>query len=546
MTTFEANLDALGPSHPAVAVLRGAPGPDRGQWSLSRTGLPVARISGVSLASAFDPRAEALRAVPGWGPDVDFALVPGLGLGYLVEAVVARYPDLPVVVAEPDPAWAREVLSHRDLSEVWALRQVTFVVNPDPAAVGQFFDSVACRTVGTVPWRPLEVLNPRWSADLGDQVAGAQARGRVNGATFERFGALWKRNLVKNLQHARDVRPVSALAGTGRGRPAVIAAAGPSLNEALGWLETHRDRFVLVAVDTAWPTLAHHGIVPDLLVVLDGQYWNSRHVDPPVPGSTAVVTEWVGPPRAFRLAPGRTFVAGSSVPFLRRWESQAWGDLGALPSGGSVATAAWSLVLGLGCPEVAFVGLDLGYPKGQTHAAGSQFEEAIHRRSFRLGPAETRGLGLRDPALTGRPGVGGDLVLSDRRMDLYRDWLSRSVEAHPEIAVFNLSARGSLIRGLQAPFPDYGSHWKPLPPWNPPSVPALVRRPASTPVPPPTSGPLEQVWEAVRQTWGAEVWDPWAGRAWATWKRFPSPRSLRAVHEALALASRWADFVKDL
>lgn len=518
---------------------------DRASWSLSRTGLPVARLEGASLASAYDPVAEAARAVPDWGPDVDFVLLTGLGLGYLAEAVTSRYPDLPVVIAEADPRWVEEVEAHRNLAALWALPRVVLLVGPDPTVVGAFFDQVACRTVVTLGWRPVDALNPGWTAALADQVAGAQARGRVNGATFERFGALWRRNLAKNERHAQDVRPVAALWGAGADRPAVIAAAGPSLTDSLGWLAQHRDRVLLIAVDTAWPTLEARGLEPDILVVLDGQYWNSRHVDRPLGPRTVVVTEWVGPPRAFRLAPGRTFVAASSVSFLRRREAAVWGDLGGLASGGSVATAAWSLALGLGCLEVAFVGLDLGYPRGLTHAPGSQFEEAIHRRSRRLVPAETLGLGLRGPGLVWRPAVDGGRVLSDRRMDLYRDWLGASAAAHPEVRAVNLSRRGALVPGLEGPSADYGSQWLPRPPWTAPRGPALVRRPFVPAAWEPGDGD-DQAWASARAVWGAEVWDSWAGRAWNTWCRFPSPRSRRSLDEVWALARQWTAFVKDL
>jgi hypothetical protein len=514
-------------------------------WSPSRTGLPVARVAGTSLASAYDPVAEAARAVPDWGPEVDFVLLPGLGLGYLAEAVVARYPDLPVVIAESDPRWFDEVGTHRDLSALVSHPQVVLLVGPDPAAVGAFFDQVACRTVVTLGWRPLEALNPGWSAALGDEVAGAQARGRVNLATFDRFGSLWRRNLVKNETHAEDIRPVAALRGAGADRPAVIAAAGPSLSDTLGWLAEHRERVLLIAVDTAWPTLAAHGFEPDLLVVLDGQYWNSRHVDRLLGPRTAVVTEWVGPPRAFRLAPGRTYVAASSVPFLRPREAAVWGELGPLASGGSVATAAWSLALLLGCPEVAFAGLDLGYPRGQTHAPGSQFEEAVHRRSRRLVPAETLGLGLREPGLVRRPAVDGGTVLSDRRMDLYRRWLGDSVAAHPGVRATNLSRRGSLVPGLVGPTKDYGSHWAHRLPWTPPAGPALTRRPF-VPERFDLGNDPGQAWTAARNAWGADVWDSWAGRAWFTWDRFPSSRSRRSLDEVFSVARRWAEFVKDL
>lgn len=555
MSLLEANLEVLRGSQPGLLPAGRLLKEDRGEWRPARSGLPTVRRAGVSLCSAFDPVTEADRAVPDW-KDVDFAVLPGLGAGYLAEAVVRRYPDLPVLVAEPDPAWLAEVLDHRDLRGLLSHPRLILIVGPDVDEVGRVLSDHACGTIEVLSWRPLDLLTPAWAPLVRLQTAGAQAQAGVNAATFRRFGSLWRRNLEKNEAAARGVRPLASLDGWGRGLPAVVAAAGPSLAENLEWMVQNRDRYLLVAVDTAWSALAARGIEPDILLVLDGQYWNARHVDLPPPLRTLVVTEWIGPPRAFRLAPGRTFVAASSVPLLRPREERLWGPLGSLSSGGSVATAAWSLVLRLGCSQVAFAGLDLGYPRGLTHVPGSQFEEALHRRSRRLTPAETLGLGLRGfVGLTPRPALDGGTILSDARMDLFRRWLSLAVTSHPEMPAFNLGTKGSVIPGLR-PFP-YGweSRWPLTRPGPLPEEPVLTRLAASAPQPPfrelrealavddrEFPATLDGFWRAARAFWGESTWDSWAGRVRNTWDRYPSSRSLWALKEHLALTLAWEPF----
>lgn len=547
--TLEANLRALEVHQPgASAAVSSARSAARGVWRPSRKGPPSVTRDGSTLVSAFDPETEARRAVPEWS-GVDFIVLPSLGAGYLAEAVSERYPDVPLVIAESDPGWVVEVCEHRDLRGLWSRPTVTLVVGPDASVVGRFLENWACSSVQTLPWRPTAVQEAPWHRAVDDEVARAQARAQVNPNTALRFGDLWRRNLAKNEAWAGQHRvgAVASLMGRAEGCCAVVAAAGPSLADSLGWLENHRTRVLLIAVDTAWPSLAARGLEPDLLLVLDGQYWNSRHVDLPPPPRTLVISEFVGPPRAFRMAPDRTLVTATSVPLLRRREVERWGDLGTLSSGGSVATTAWSLAVHLGCSEVGFAGLDLGYPRGLSHVPGSQFEEAIHRRSRRLMPAETQGLGLR--GLTGlvpRPALDGGWVLSDPRMDLYRSWLEASVTAHPETRAYNLGTRGSLVRGLTS----VGNDWRPQgrpPRLEPPAGGLVPGRPVSLP---PfealrSVGDLtdrhryEEVWAQARDHWGAAVWDKWAGRAWSTWARFPSPRSRRAVEEMVTLTLSW-------
>lgn len=545
-----ASLQALGLRQPGVAALvASTPTKHQGLWKASRRGPPSVTRGGTTLCSSFDPETEAQRAVPEWS-EVDFIVLPSLGAGYLAEAVADRYPEVPLVIAESDPAWVSEVLEHRDLAALWARPTVTLLVGPDPAVVGTFLEAWACASVAVLPWRPTAVQEEAWHRAVEDEVSRAQARARVNPTTGARFGPLWRRNLAKNEAWTREhpVAPVASLAGRARGGQAVVAAAGPSLADSLGWIQTHRESFLLLAVDTAWPALAARGIEPDVLLVMDGQYWNSRHVDLDPPPRTLVVTEFVGPPRAFRMAPGRTLVAATSVPLLRWREAGLWGHLGALASGGSVATTAWSLALLLGCSEVAFAGLDLGYPRGLSHVPGSQFEEATHRRAGRLVPAETLGLGLRGvEGLVPRRALDGGWVLSDPRMDLYRSWLEASVAAHPEVRGYNLGTRGSAVRGL-VPWPGAWVSQRTVPSLAQP-LPSLFPHRAGLPRPPfealralvpfTDANQGRRAWEQARAYWGPEIWDRWAGRAWATWERFPSPRSRGAVEEMARLSLAW-------
>lgn len=551
---WEVNWAALQRFQPDAARQLAAlgAGAERGEWSASRFGLPTVRRDGLSLVSAYDPVAEAARALP--EDDADALVLPGLGAGYLAEAAAARFPGVPLVIAEADVAWFREVLHHRDLRALWPSPGVVVLLGPDARTTGEFLANLACRSVCTLKSRPLVERDPAWYEAISAQVAAAQARARVNLATFQRFGTLWRRNLRRNEASAVEVRPVQDLAGLWKGGRAVIAAAGPSLADAFAWMEAHRHRYGLIAVDTAWPALAARGLTPDVLVVMDGQYANARHLDRVPPAATLVVTEWTGPPRAFRLAPGRTYVAATSLPLLRRREEALWGRLGVLPSGGSVATAAWSLALSLGCREVAFAGLDLGYPRGQTHVPGSQFEEALHRSSGRLAPAETGGLRLRGwEGLAWRPALDGGQVLSDPRMDLFRDWLAAAVAARPDVRAVNLGRRGSVVPGLEPAPADYGHLWPTMDRRSPDVSSPLVRHDEAVPRPPFAAlesvlsssdfpRAVDEAWAAARAYWGAEVWDRWAGRARSTWDRFPTGRSRRAVEELVATTLPWREF----
>ena len=60
--------------------------------------------------------------------------------------------------------------------------------------------------------------------------------------------------------------------------PAFVVASGPSLNKNIEELKRAKGKSLIVAVDSAIPTLLRNDIVPDLFVTLDSKK-DIRHTD---------------------------------------------------------------------------------------------------------------------------------------------------------------------------------------------------------------------------------------------------------------------------
>lgn len=422
--------------------------------SIARSGLPTALFRGKSLTSAFDPEKEADRTLAALDlQGADYAILVGFGLGYLTRALRKRAPRLPLLIMEPCTGLFARVLELQNLEDILGDGFTNFMFETAPGSVRLFMDLFPGQRAILIPHRPYAELFPEYLRSVDREADRFRRNLQINANTLGRFSRLWIRNLTRNLSALSSCRPVNALKDAFAGAVAVVCAAGPSLSELLSDLKSIRDRVVLVCVDTAQDILRKNGLDADFLVVMDGQYWNARHLDAAVSRSTAVVTELAGPPRALRLNPGATYLARSSTPFSRDFEEffgGFWGEWGLLKSGGSVATSAWELARHLGCREIFMAGLDLGYPRGATHVKGSLFEERLVWRSERLDPAEKNGLRLlRETQLQLRPSQDGTLVPTDVRMDLYREWFELAMTDHPEVETYNLSANGVKIAGMK-------------------------------------------------------------------------------------------------
>ncbi len=128
---LEANLRALAARDPARAadVAKAAP---VGALERAASGEPTLVADGVLLHSRRDPRAEAARwaATAPVEPAAETAVVFGLGLGYHVEALAARFSGR-IVVVEPDDGLVRTALAARDLRSLLARIELA------PAALGR-------------------------------------------------------------------------------------------------------------------------------------------------------------------------------------------------------------------------------------------------------------------------------------------------------------------------------------------------------------------------------------------------------------------------
>ncbi len=414
--------------------------------------LPSARLGGRWLHSAYDPQGEASRLAQSVSSTVDVLVLFGFGLGYVAEALLGfggkEAPVDKVLVCEADAASLASCLSVRDLTGVLGSESLGFLVGGSPSALITALDDLRCRHPSVLALGAVEKAWPEWFADLRTAVERFSAKESINQNTLTRFGRLWVRNLAKNLPLIGSLPGTKSLEGRFSGFPALVVAAGPSLDEVLPRLSTLRERFLVICVDTALRSLLRVGIEPDFLVVVDPQYWNWRHLEGLASPSSILVSESAAWPPCFRFSGRATFLCASLFPLGKAIEAKV-GEKGALGAGGSVATTAWDLARVLGASPIYMAGLDLSFPEGKTHAQASLFEQRALASGSRLAPAETG----QTAALFGGGGLwsganDGALVRTDKRMTLYAWWFESRLARAASPPTFSLSSHGLRIPGM--------------------------------------------------------------------------------------------------
>ena len=400
-------------------------------------------INGKLIHSGRNPQREAERAVADIvRREPPCVIILGLGLGYHARAILDETETTYILAFEPSATireFAKETVPTGKSSRMTIATSVDELDQNLPLLAASGYEQM--------------LLRSRF-ADSEDELEEAlstldafASRLEINQNTLARFGKLWVRNLCHNLDALAHGVGVSALRDTLSGIPALLLAAGPSLDEVLPSLPMLSRRMAVIAVDTAVQHARNVGVEPDFAVVVDPQYWNARHLDTVGDTTAILVAETAAHPVVFRRFDPPYLLCSSVFPLGIRYERRL-GSFGQLGAGGSVSTTAWDLLRLTGASTIFAAGLDLGFPQGRTHCRGSFFEELAVASGTRLEPAS--GVALRS-VYAARPhpvhNYNGGSLISDARMDIYRAWFERRVRDE-QLPTYTLSSASSRIPGV--------------------------------------------------------------------------------------------------
>jgi len=428
------------------------------------SGAPTAVIGGVYVHSARDPEREGKRLAEAAvaGEETGPVVILGFGLGYAAQALAELAPRRPIIIVEKNLHLLRQTLELRDLSSLLSRPAVAFIPGGSGEGINgvlSFFEKNTGERAAPYIMRNRTLTGPdeQWYAAVENRIRSWAMRDDVNAATLKKFGRRWIRNLSRNMSAIRDLPGISRFAGLAAADepsvhvplPVFLAAAGPGLDSITPLLpEIHR-RCIVVAVDTSLRFLLRNGIDPDFTLVVDPQFWNSRHLDRCTSPHTRLIAESAVYPPILRLPFKGLYLCGSQYP-LGSFIEQRVDPKGALGAGGSVATSAWDFSRILGVEQIWIAGLDLAFPGLKTHFKGARFEEKALAESGRLNPIETWLLhALRGGIPFFAPSISGGQVLTDRRLSLYASWFENRFRQFPAIRNYSLSTGGLAIAGFE-------------------------------------------------------------------------------------------------
>lgn len=329
------------------------------------------------LHSRVAPAREAADPAPDY-KKYDLVIVLGCGLGYGLNPFrdsMQKYGR--VIIIDLLPGIENEI-GRNITTQFLAVPNVQFITGKTPGDVEEILaETIRLQEVKGIHVRehaPSFKLFPEYYTDVKAAVRRVLDKKASGAATVRAFGNLFLRNALFNLEQISSLHPVSSLDGRCAGFRGLVVSSAPSIEKHMAQILANRDRFVIIAVDSALPVLERHGITPELCVSIDPQQRIREHLLGHAGKRTSHVFSIVSPPEAVKKYGG--FISLNSHPVSQVIENIYPGMTGSIDSStGSVAGDALSLALLCGFESIAMAGFDFSFSHNNIYARGTAYQQ---------------------------------------------------------------------------------------------------------------------------------------------------------------------------
>ena len=389
----------------------------------AKNGSPVPLFyNGKSMHSRYDPEKEAEQAASRVKGS-KFFIVAGAGGGYFIRALKKRFPGSIILAAEnsqDDIDFLKRIPVFRDLLSDKHIR--IFPLEKTCDALLRFYVPAFYGSFSIIE-------TPSWANENKDgievfrtETASAARAIAADYSAQTHFGKIWQRNIIVNLaqigtQSARTDNTLTdaqsrteddeyteagdtqndASFTAPAGKTALIAAAGPSLDKAISYIEKKRNDFYIIATDTAYRSFSKRGIGCDAVVSIDGQILSAEHFFSETERHrTLFVFDLCAHPSAVRFikkSGGKIAFVQTGHPlaeYASRFSERKTGvPFPHVATGaGTVTIAALDFALKAGFSDIAVCGADFSYSE-KPYMKGTYLDSLYNAESGRTRSAET-------------------------------------------------------------------------------------------------------------------------------------------------------------
>lgn len=374
-------------------------------------------------------------------PRSSYVIMFGIGNGDFLKAVIdSTNESINILIYEPSVVILKKCFETINLSDQFEKRGVEILTDVYGAT-----ENLRKFLASRIPYESLEfmrhftlpnyaMLYPEEFKWFWEQMKDVAWKSQGQYSTKEFFSKYMVTNMLINSRYLPDCRTsVQLVDYIPRDIPAIVVAAGPSLDKNVEKLKRAKNKAFIIAVDTAVRPLLNHGVKPDMITIIDG-----------VKPAEAIVAEGmrdvpllcsiVSSPEIMNYHQGKKIFYSENFEYAEKVFRDNQVEFRDIHTGGSVATTAFSLMYMLGIDNIILVGQDLAFSGEQTHATGSLEVLEDNRKASKAYEVEGN---YEEKVYT-----GGDFKIY---LDWYKSFLQGAKRHRPNLRVINATEGGAKI-----------------------------------------------------------------------------------------------------
>ncbi|MDA8233888.1 MAG: DUF115 domain-containing protein [Clostridia bacterium] len=388
------------------------------------------------LHSSYDPLKEAAKLVASYNIIPGSTIVVyGVGLGYHVREMLNRTgPEGRVILFQLGVDIFRKITGIVNLADILNDSRVTTIITDDK---GKLTEELALHITEIIDSRGQLIIH-RPSLDLlpatAIEIKQALEEWEITKATQQRFLPLLQENLKSNMSYCQGIPRIEELFGRFTSIPIVLVAGGPSLDDELENLRyfAKRNKGLIIAVGTSLKPLIEKGITPHLAIITDPQPIVKEQIRGLKLHVPLIILPTVHPVVIESYAGLKILACQKGLDSINELCSD---DSILVETGGSVTTTMLDIALKMGGDPLVFIGVDLAYPGGKTHASNTMYQQIIGD------------LRMKDNHLRLVRNNRGEKVRTSKVFDIYRKWIEDRIAREKRVTFYNTSLDGAAIKG---------------------------------------------------------------------------------------------------
>ncbi|GGH33047.1 motility associated factor glycosyltransferase family protein [Paenibacillus segetis] len=412
------------------------------------------------LHSKYNAVEEAKKWIISLGAEllqVEHLLIIGCGMGYYLDEVLECSTASNIYVYEPDIHIFNAWVHSRDVQKVLTNQRIRlFVVGEDDLLQTQFTMHISEYANKSMSIIAPPIYNKLFHSII-DNVQHKMKESlyiqMVNQVTMDTFQREWVANILYNLPYVVISTPASKLKGGARDVPVIIVGSGPSLQYDISYLRDLQSKCLVIAAGSSIQALEHHGIIPHMVVSIDGGIWNYKVFENVDTSKSPLLYSPQINHKVLEHFDAPLIVAALSYDSVtpKLVEAEA---IPVFRSATSVTGIALQVAAYMGATEIVLMGQDLSYPdkqfysSGVTHISEEQIAELLSDATELI------------------PNVDGGQNSTTMKMKITLDDMELQIKliSLNNVKIINSSRHGAVIEGTEwIAMDDLARRWGRLP-----------------------------------------------------------------------------------